>query len=145
MTADSPVHVDGSPTETVAVVADLTRRVDELSHELLTVYRREEILIRQVDALQAHQQQTAQTPAGEAALQRKLESVEAQNADLRFELSSVRVEAAAALAELRALRQGTTSTPVTSKNGQPGPPEESALRRRYRQVRRKVARVVRGS
>ncbi|WFP16711.1 hypothetical protein [Citricoccus muralis] len=145
LTADSSVHEDTAPAETAEVVAELTRRVDELSQELLDAYRREEILIKQVDALQTRQQQTTQEPVTDAALQRKLESVEAQNADLRFELSSVRVAAAAAHAELRSLHQGTSSTSANSKNDQSSQSDVSALRRRYRQLRRKVARVVRPS
>lgn len=145
MTAKPSVHLDDATDETAEVVAGLVRRVEELSQELLAAYGREEILIKQVDALQTRQQQSASEPITDDALQRKLESLEAQNADLRFELSSVRVTTAAAHAEMRALRQGTFATPTTSKNGQSSQSVDSALRRRYRQLRRKVARMVRPS
>lgn len=145
MTADSSTHLDTAAAETVNVVADLVTRVEELSQELLTAYGREEILIKQVDALQTHDQQTTAESATAAALQSKVENLEAQNADLRFELSSVRVAAAAAQAELQALRRGDASANTTAKNNSTSQGGDSTLKRRYRQLRRRVARVVRPS
>lgn len=145
MTAEPSVHLDDATDETAEVVAGLVRRVEELSQELLAAYGREEILIKQVDALQTRQRPSASEPITDDALQRKLESLEAQNADLRFELSSVRVAAAATDAELRTLHQSGTSTNATIKSDESPHGTAAALRRRYRQLRRKVARMVRPS
>ncbi|MGO1183577.1 MAG: hypothetical protein ACTHZ5_12765 [Micrococcaceae bacterium] len=145
MTADSSTHLDAAAAETADVVADLVTRVEELSQELLAAYGREEILIKQVDALQTHDQQTTAESATAAALQGKVENLEAQNADLRFELSSARVAAAAAQAELQALRRGDAPDNTTAKSNSTSQGNESTLKHRYRQLRRRVARVVRPS
>lgn len=145
MTDEPSVHLDDATDETAEVIADLARRVEELSQELLATYGREEILIKQVDALQIRQQRFDSERITDAGIQRKLESLEAENADLRFELTSARVAAAATDAELRALLQTGTSTSEVAKTTGASHGSESVMRRRYRQLRRTIGRAVRGS